>query len=170
MGAFDSLVTKKFRFSQGSVVMLHFKFAITLFVVFSVLVINELFLGFVTSMIAMILVLALIPTWFSRYVLEIDVENRTYADLIQILSLSWGKKVAFGPVEKIFINECQVGQTIHRYSTGAPATFRSMEYKAFLKLQNGDKVFLLSKMEPERLKESIAGLASELQTDIIENY
>ncbi len=150
--------------------MPHFKFAITLFVGILVIVSYEYFSFFAGSMIALILVSLLIPTWFSRYVLEIDIENRTYADLIQILSLSWGKKVAFGPVEKLFINECSVSQTMHRYGTGAPATFSSLEYRAFLKLESGDKVFLLSKTEPEKLKQSIEELASNLQTEIVENY
>lgn len=160
----------RYQFSQGAVLMPHFKFGISLFIAFAIVLIYQHTMGNLAVLIAVFLTILLIPTWFSKYVLEIDTESRSYANLIQILSYSSGKRIAFGAVEKIFINECRVAQTIHRYSTGAPATFRNVEYRAFLKLENGDKIFLLRKREADKLKKHLEDLANSLQTEIVENY
>ena len=112
----------------------------------------------------------IVPTvWTAFEILEIDHERKTITEYSSIL----GRKVnlrefRYDSLEKIFMNKVKMAQTATSYG-GHVDTFTSFEYHAFLKTGSGKKYFLLSRENPDWLKEKIAPLARKLQVPFQEN-
>ncbi|MEP0368857.1 MAG: hypothetical protein ABJN36_20490 [Cyclobacteriaceae bacterium] len=117
-----------------------------------------------------IVICMIVPTvWTAFEILEIDHKRKVITEYSSIL----GRKVnlreyMYDSLEKVFMNKVKMAQRATSYG-GHVGTFTSFEYHAFLKTSSGKKYFLLSRENPDWLKEKIVPLAKKLEVPFQEN-
>ena len=107
--------------------------------------------------------------WSTYYLLEIDPENRVIKDGMWIVGYKKVDMTSYNSLEKIFINKVLVGQNISSY-TGHVHHYQSVEYTAFLKLDNDKKFELLSDKSADQLKKKLKPIIRKLNCPVIENF
>ena len=104
---------------------------------------------------------------FSGYSgIEIDKANGSYREYLSFLFLKSGKKIKYGAIEKIFINSSKVKQQMHTAHTSHSSIFTDIEFNGYLKLENGDKIHLLTKRKKEKLVLELNKIALFLNVQI----
>ncbi|MEQ8580159.1 MAG: hypothetical protein RIC30_06305 [Marinoscillum sp.] len=159
----------KIRINQGRILPWQFRVVGTLIVLgsmaFALLRLSEF-----PAIIICIAISFLIPAmWSAYYILEIDPEQKTISEISWILSYKNGKTKPFREVEKIFVNETKKAQQMTSWA-GQVRTSKFQEYMAFLKLTDGDKYFLISDQDPDKLLKRLAPISEKLGCDIFKNY
>jgi RNase P/RNase MRP subunit p29 len=91
---------------------------------------------------------------FLRYGLRINVEDRKYQIYTQCFGLRFGRFESFGYIEKYFINEVNC-TTVMTTGAGIRHNIRKSAFKAYMKLDNGEKVHVDTDRNYEKLKSRI---------------
>ncbi|MCA6079103.1 hypothetical protein [Fulvivirga sedimenti] len=88
--------------------------------------------------------------FYSHYRLQIDLKDRTYTVVTRIPFIKAGKPERFEHITKIYINEVKETTT---YTTRAAMRYDSTNklYKAFMKLNTGEKVH----MDTDKIQEDL---------------
>lgn len=87
---------------------------------------------------------------YAHYRLQIDPEQKTYREYVKVLGMKVGKPLSFRHIEKIYINEVKVNTTMNSYA-GRRHDHQEVLYKAFMKMDTGEKIHLDSDKNEERL-------------------
>ena len=155
----------KVRINQGRVLESGHRYMFTLLLicgmVASIIAVNNIF-GFILMFVLSFL---LILIWTSFYILEIDVEKKTYRDLTSVFGRTFGKAVDFNEIENVFIKSSIVSQTIHGFG---PNSYEKKDYEfdAYLKFTNGEKLFLVSDDDKKELVKRLQTVLKKLGTEI----
>jgi len=70
-------------------------------------------------------------------------------------------------VEKIFIKKIKVSQRFYGRANQS-STIRNVVYKAFLKFENGETIFLYEHKNKEKVQSKLKRLSHFLETEIID--
>ena len=90
----------------------------------------------------------------TRYGLRFDAEKRTYFPYLWLLGWKSGKEQSYNQIEKIFINEVTKSATVQT-RTGGSYNSKSKVFKAFMKLDTGEKIHLDTDKRKERLEKRV---------------
>lgn len=96
---------------------------------------------------------------------EIDPEKRTYREYNALFFLKKGKAKHFDTIEKIYINSGKVSERVYTAHTTSSSVFMNVEYNAYLKLSKGEKVFLFSSRNKNKLMRRAKIIAARLNTE-----
>jgi hypothetical protein len=100
---------------------------------------------------------------------EINPGSRTYREYNSFLFLKKGKRKKYGSIEKIFVNSGKVTQKVYTAHTMTSATFSRVEYNAWLKFRDGEKLFLASARNKEKLLKRLNEIAGKLNTSVVDS-
>ncbi|MCP4460009.1 MAG: hypothetical protein GY816_18600 [Cytophagales bacterium] len=156
----------KVRINQGRVVDSGQRYMFSLLLVCgmiaSIVAINNI-LGFIiTLMLSSLMILM----WTSFYVLEVDVEMKTYCDFTAVLGRKFGRVHPFDGIEKVFIKASAISQTIYGYGPNSYEK-KTYEYDAYLKFTDGQKLFLASDEDKSELAKRLQPILKKLGTEIV---
>lgn len=102
--------------------------------------------------------------WFSFNVIIVDEDRKTLFDGVWTMGHKLGKVISYGSIEKIFINRVKTKQTMYSLSNKQNIV-ANHEYKAFLKLDNGEKYYLFSHPLEETAEEKVTKIREKLGLD-----
>lgn len=91
----------------------------------------------------------------------INEEKKTIFDGVWTMGRKLGKPVEYTAIEKIFIHKVKTKQTMYSLSN-KQNILANHEYRAYLKLDNGDKYYLLSHPLEERVEEKVTKIRKKL--------
>jgi len=105
-------------------------------------------------LIALAIVLSmLVPAaWFATDILIIDLEEKKIFNGTWIMGFKLGRVTSITSVRKIFINRVKTKRTIYSLANNKHIS-TNYEYCAFLKLDSGEKFFMVSHPVKERIIE-----------------
>ncbi len=104
---------------------------------------------------------------FSGYTgMEIDKEKSNYREYMSFFFIKSGKKIKYNGIDKIFINSTKVKQQMHTAHTSHSSIFTNLEFNGYLKLENGEKIHLLTKRKKEKLVYELNKIALFLDVQI----
>lgn len=102
---------------------------------------------------------------------EIDPETRTFREYNSCLFIRTGTKEKYNEVERVFINASRVTQRMYTAHTSHSSSFRSTVYNAYLKFDDGRKIFLTRRKDKAKLiaflTPAVAALSSELTDNTV---
>ncbi|MEO9870223.1 hypothetical protein [Ekhidna sp.] len=152
---------KIIRINKGKAVNLPIRFvSIILMVIVTIKLMYELPEPW--SILVAIIVSSFVPAiWFASNVIIINEENKTLYDGVFAMGRKFGKPTKYDSIEKIFINKVKTKQTMYSLSNQQNIV-SNHEYRAYLKLDNGDKYFLLSHPLEERVEEKVTKISKKL--------
>lgn len=90
----------------------------------------------------------------ARYGLWVDPEIRKFCVYVNILGWKSGKPINYEHIESIFINEVTESATVQSRA-GSVYDFNKKVHKAFMKLDDGEKIHMDTDKKAERLKERV---------------
>lgn len=100
---------------------------------------------------------------------EIDAASKTFREYNSYLSIRTGVTEKYNKIEKVYINETKVSQKIYTAHTLDSSTFRSVLYNAYLKFDDGKKIFLTSRKDKARLINLLSPVVASLGVDLSDN-
>ena len=100
---------------------------------------------------------------------EIYPATNTYREYNSILFIKTGKGKKYESIEKIFINPVKVSQRMYSAHTMNSSTFQHIEYNAYLKFSDGEKIFLLSGKNRDRIRSRLKLVAETLNIPLQDN-
>ncbi|MEX1240434.1 MAG: hypothetical protein WEB30_11975 [Cyclobacteriaceae bacterium] len=100
---------------------------------------------------------------------EIMPDSNSYREYNSILFIKTGKGKKYQRIEKIFINPVRVSKTIYTAHTSSSSTFQDVEYNAYLKFSDGEKIFLLSGKNKNRIRNRLKIIAETLNIPLQDN-
>src|SRR5688500_2393019 len=100
---------------------------------------------------------------------EVNPTSRTYREYQSFLFIKKGKPKKYNGIEKIFVNSAKVSQKVYTAHTSQSTTFSNTEYNAYLKFNDGVKVFLLSRKSKTKLLEKLRDAARVLNVPVVDN-
>ncbi len=100
---------------------------------------------------------------------EVDRSKGTYREYNSFLFIKNGKYKRYEGIEKIFINSQKVSQKIYTPHTLSSSTFNNMEYNAYLKFDDGTKIYLTCDKNKNTLMDKLKKPAELLKAVIIDN-
>lgn len=108
-----------------------------------------------------ILLCFLVPIlWFSSTILTISTETNKIHLGNWVMGFKTGKPKPFNSIEKFYVNKVNVSQTMNTRANSY--TSNQVEYQAFLKLDDGEKYFLVSHRSEKKLEEKVAEIKKKL--------
>ena len=99
---------------------------------------------------------------------EFNLRDQSYREYNWFLFFKSGKFLPYNKVEKIFINASEVSQYIYTMVTTGKSYY-NIEYDAYLKFSNGQKIFLASNRNKNKLLKRLKKLTDHLESDIVDN-
>jgi len=81
----------------------------------------------------------------------IDPVNKTFREYNSYLFFRTGSTEQYHAVEKLFINQAKVSQTMYTASTASSATFQHVQFNAYIKFDDGRKIFLAARKNKSEL-------------------
>jgi|SRR5688572_16347296 len=99
----------------------------------------------------------------------IDKTSRTYMEYKSFFFIKTGRKKKYADMEKIFINYSKSSQRLYTAHTNHSSTFSNVEFNAFLKFNDGEKVKLKSKRSKADLIKYLQPISSFLNIPIEDN-
>lgn len=153
---------KIIRISKGKAVGLPIRFvAAILMVVLTIKLVD--WLPEPWSIIIAIVISTFLPAlWFATNVIIINEEDKTIFDGVWTMGRKLGKPVSYEAIEKIFINKVKTKQTMYSLSNKQNIV-ANHEYRAYLKLSNGDKFFLISHPLEETIEKKVMKIRKKLE-------
>jgi len=91
---------------------------------------------------------------FTRYGLMVDVINKTYTIYTLLYGFKIGEPVAFVFIDKFYINQ-MTEQALATTRTGAKFDVRKKVFKAYMRLDNGEKIHLDTDKDKNQLEKRI---------------
>ena len=127
------------------------------------MLINEFeFLGILLIIVGIALVLGGLLLLTAHYRLTIDPLNKTYHIYPWLLGYVPGNPDSFNSIDKIYINHVKRGQNNHSL-TGKVSTTHTSLYKAFILLDDGEKIHLDTDSNLEKLELKVDGYKQQLK-------
>ena len=83
---------------------------------------------------------------------EIDGAKKVYKEYMSLLMIKRGKEIKYETVERLYINKSRSRHQMYTSHTGHSSTFVTESYDAYIRFENGAKVYLMSKRNKEKLK------------------
>ncbi len=115
------------------------------------------------SVVAAIVISTLLPAvWFATKVIIINEENRTIFDGVWTMGKRLGKPIKYGAIEGIFIKKVKTKQTVYTLPNKQNIV-TNHEFRAYLKLNNGDEYFLISHPLQDRVEEKVTKIKQKLE-------
>lgn len=114
----------------------------------------------------LLLVGAFILTGFRG--VDFNGREKVYREYNSFLFLKFGKWVKYDQAEKIYINSGSTSQKIYTQVTDG-ITVKSKEFNAYLKFDNGSKIYLASKKDKNRLIKRLKKLTDFFTLEIQDN-
>lgn len=99
--------------------------------------------------------------WFASYVIIIDAEKKTIFDGIWTMGHKFGKPVSYQSIEKIYVNRVKTKQTMYSLSN-RQNVLTDHEYRAYIKIDTGEKFYLLSHPIEEKMEEKVTKIREKL--------
>lgn len=130
---------------------------------FKLLLVNFDFVGILLILVGLALVSGGLLLITAHYRLTIDPINKTYHIYPWLLGYIPGKADSFNFIEKIYINPVKRSQDNHSL-TGKVHTSHSGLYKAFMLMDNGEKIHLDTDSNLEKLQLKVDGYKQKLKT------
>lgn len=100
---------------------------------------------------------------------EFNLEEHTYREYNAMLFLKKGKAKPYDAIQKIFLNSGNVSQRVYTAHTTSSSIFVNVEYNAYVKLESGEKVFLFSSRNKNKIARRAKALAAMLNTSFQDN-
>ncbi|WP_436515238.1 hypothetical protein [Ekhidna sp. To15] len=152
---------KIIRINKGKAVSLPIRFtAVVLVVVLTIKLMD--WLPEPWSILTAMLICTILPAlWFATKVIIINADKKTIFDGVWTMGRKLGKPVKYQAIEKIFINKVKTKQTMYSLSN-QQNIIANHEYRAYLKLDNGDKYYLISHPLEERVEEKVTKIRKKL--------
>lgn len=98
---------------------------------------------------------------------EIDLNNSSFREYRSFFFFfKGGKRQKFNSMEKIYINKSRVAQKVYTAHTNHSSVFSNVEYNAWLKLDDGRKIHLLSKSDKSKLIRILNRVSHSLQVRV----
>ncbi len=114
------------------------------------------------SILIAILIASFLPAlWFSFNVIIIDMNKKEIFDGVWTMGKRLGKPTPFNEIEKIFINKVKTKKTMYSISNQQNIV-TNHEFRAYLKLDNGEKLFLISHPIEDTLEEKVTKIRKKL--------
>jgi hypothetical protein len=145
---------------KGSLFPLHFQLFGVILMVGGIAAAKSLFL---ISLIPIALGFLIITAYQGTI---IDRSSKKIQEYNSVLLAKFGKLVPYGGIEKIFMNANRQSQTFSTAHTMKSSTFKRQVYSAYLKLDDGRKIHLLTKRRKEALAERIQPVAVFLNVEL----
>lgn len=100
---------------------------------------------------------------------EIMPDSSSYREYNSFLFIKTGKGKKYQGIEKIFINPVRVSTKMYTAHTSKSSTFYNIEYNAYLKFSDGEKVFLFSDKNKTRIQNRLKLVAESLNVPLQDN-
>ena len=156
----------RIRINQGRVLNSWFRYVGTLIGICSIVVTVAKLNNVTGFVLVCAIAFLMIMMWTSFHVLEIDMSTKTYNDHTVVLGRGSGDSGTFSSIEKVFINEVGFTTASNRYSTGERTVHSGREFKAYVKFDTGEKLFLISDEDYNALVERLQPIVKKLNTEI----
>lgn len=150
-------------FKSGKLFPFPFQVVAVLFIIAAV----AFFATYAFVSLVLLLLSALILTAHAG--VEFNLSGRTYREYNSFLFIKSGKILPYPGVEKVFINAGRVSQRMYTAHTTTSAVFSNTEYRGYVKLLNGSKIFLTSSKNKEKLVNRLTPLLDYLQTELVDH-
>jgi len=127
-------------------------------------------LGVATNYIVVGLILILIAASIltGQSGVDFDSELKAYRAYKSFLFIKSGENKKYQGVEKIFINSQAISQRMYTMHTNHGSDFKSLEYNAYLKFDNGIKIYLDTNKDKKALIDKLQELAGFLKTEVVD--
>jgi hypothetical protein len=99
----------------------------------------------------------------------IDKTSRTYLEYKSFFFFKTGRKKKYSDVEKIFVNISKSTQRLYTAHTSHSSTFSNVDFNAFLKFNDGEKIKLKSKRSKAHLIKYLEPISRFLNVPIEDN-
>lgn len=152
---------KVVKINKGKAIAFHIRLAgviIAVAICMKTLTIQPQYLAIILTIICSMMVPAI---WFASSIITIDMVKKEIHDGVWVLGRKFGRGSTFNNIDKFFINKVKTKQTMYSLSNNQNISTNS-EYKAFVKLDNGDKYFLFSHPLEERAIEKLNRVKKKL--------
>jgi hypothetical protein len=100
---------------------------------------------------------------------EIDGINKTFREYNSYLFVKFGETKKYNGIEKIFINGSKESQTMYTAHTTSSTTFTHLVYDAYLKFDNGEKIFLTGRKDKNKLIRVLEPVVKRLTVQVVDN-
>jgi hypothetical protein len=148
-------------FDAGKLLPFHFILAGTILLFFGVVaLLYSPFAGILFGLLGLLILTA-------KRGVDIDFAKKIYREYHSFYWIKTGKWSPFNSVVKLYINPVKMSQRMSNLASSS--TIHSNEYKAYLKFNNEDKVYLLSGKKIKVLEEKLTPLAASLGLSITDN-
>jgi hypothetical protein len=97
---------------------------------------------------------------------EIDLKRGIFREYRSFFFQKSGKRLKFNSIEKIYINRSKTTRKVYTAHTNHSSVFSNVEYNAWLKLDDGRKIHLLSKSDKSKLTGILNGVSRSLMVRI----
>lgn len=115
------------------------------------------------SVLAAIVISSLLPAiWFATKVIIINEENKTIFDGVWSMGKKLGKPMKYMAIEEIFIKKVKTKQTVYTLPDKQNMV-SNHEFRAHLKLDNGNEHFLFSHPIEGRVEEKVTKIKQKLE-------
>ncbi len=118
---------------------------------------------------SIILVIAAVFLFTGHSGTEIDDMNKTFREYNSYLFVKIGDTKKYNGIERIFINGSKESQTIYTAHTTSSSTFTNIVYDAYLKFDNGEKIFLTGRKDKQKLIQVVNPVAKSLNVELVDN-
>jgi len=145
---------------KGGLFPLHFQLFGVILIVGGIALMKEFFF---VSLIPIGIGVCLISAFHGT---RIDRSLKTIQEYNSLLFVKFGKHVSYQGIEKIFMNSNKLTQTFSTAHTMKSSTFKTQVYNAYLKLDDGTKIHLLTKKKKESLVARVQPVAVFLNTEL----
>lgn len=141
----------------------HVKFIGALFLIGAITVIvNYWWLSIILALIGLTLLTGYSGT-------EINYTNKTFREYHSYLFIRRGVTEKYHGIERVFINKANVSQKMYTAHTGSSSTFENILFNAYLKFDDGRKIFLTSRKDKVRLIKLLNPVIAVLGVDLTDN-
>ncbi len=147
--------------NQGRTVPLTFRLVGMVIVIVAVVFSMQIFSEVLAILLAMVLSLIVPMLWFSFQIITIDPSAQEIHYGTWLMGYKTGKPKKYHSLDKIFINRVKTSQTMYSRSNTSH-TAKGVEYHAYLKFNEEEKIFLASDKDEKRLEDKMIKIREKL--------
>lgn len=115
-----------------------------------------------------LLLLAAVAIFTGRTGTIINLNEKTFTEYTSFLFYKNGTAEKFNGIERIFINSGTESETFYTAHTMQSSSFMHEVYNAYLKFDNGKKIFLTSRKNKAKLLKMLQPVTYALQTQLVD--
>jgi hypothetical protein len=126
-------------------------------------------IGLTSSPYAGVLILISIVVLTAFEGTEINTQARTIREYYAFLFFKIGSRAHYKKLEGISIHSAKVSQRLHAPRTSKSSTFTHVEYRAYLKLDDGEKIMLFSHKDKTKTLTKARKLSESLSIPVADH-